>query len=193
MKRVDAFGHNGNRFTDGNPTTNTPATDIEEEMLNSFQEELANTVEGAGFTLDGSKEDQLFTAIKSIISVGGEQTPVALTNNAGPLDLGLKYRNTLIQSVHLKFDLRSRTDTVSEQHREVGEITLLWDYEANEWDPTLIVNYLVGQGDSGVSFSVADFEDGGLDYAKFQYTCTELDGANYLREIKILDVKTVNK
>ena len=192
MDKIDAFGNSSNNFTDGDPATNTPATVVDAKWLNNVQSELVNIVESSGIVLDPADKFQAFKAIQSLIQNGGAQNLTTITNNAGPLDVvGAQFRNTLYQSISIKFDLRRRDDT--DQFRELGEIILLWDYETSGWDTDLIVNYFKGQGDSGVTFSVADFNDGSFDFAKIKYTADDMAGANYLAELKILSISTTKK
>lgn len=64
MYRIDSRGATGDgRFTEGNPTTGTPATVVNAEWMNSVQDELVNVVQGAGLTLAKADSDQLLEAI----------------------------------------------------------------------------------------------------------------------------------
>ncbi len=63
MHRIDTSGHVGNMFDEGDPGVPTPPTQVDSDILNAFQEEIANAVEGAGITLVKNINDQLFTAI----------------------------------------------------------------------------------------------------------------------------------
>lgn len=68
MFRIDGPGFApGNLFTDGNPALGIPATDVTDEWLNAVQEELANTIESSGITLNKSTNTQLNAAINSRI------------------------------------------------------------------------------------------------------------------------------
>lgn len=51
-------------FTDGNPATGEAATIVPAEWLNSLMLEVCNAITGMGQTLDKTKFNQLFTAIK---------------------------------------------------------------------------------------------------------------------------------
>lgn len=64
----DKFGPGKNGFTDGNPQTGTPATDLDSEFFDSIQEEICGVIESTGVELDAAKRNQLLTAINSIIS-----------------------------------------------------------------------------------------------------------------------------
>jgi len=67
MKRIDAPGATPeNLFTEGNPGTGTPATDIAADWLNSVQEEICSVVEAAGIALNGAVVNQLLTAIRTM-------------------------------------------------------------------------------------------------------------------------------
>jgi|GEM_PF-2472460 len=73
----DKFGPGKNGFTDGNPQTGTPATDLNASLFDTLQEEICTVIESAGITLDPSKNDQLKTAIAKIIS---DSEPVISVN-----------------------------------------------------------------------------------------------------------------
>ena len=51
------------RFTNGNPSSGTPATVVSDEQLNAITDELVNAVEGAGLTLDPVNSAQLLAAM----------------------------------------------------------------------------------------------------------------------------------
>lgn len=77
MKRIDTtnavadlFGAGKPGFGPGNPSTNTPATFLDEEWCNHIQEEIANFIEASGAALDPSKKDQMKTALQSILGAG---------------------------------------------------------------------------------------------------------------------------
>lgn len=61
--RVDTAGNVANLFVDKNPATNTPGTIVDDEWLNSVQEEYLEPIELAGDPLDKAKRDQLAGAI----------------------------------------------------------------------------------------------------------------------------------
>lgn len=62
----DMFGAGKPGFRDGDPLAGIAATRLNAEHFNHLQEEVARTIEGAGAALDGSKYDQLLTAIKQL-------------------------------------------------------------------------------------------------------------------------------
>lgn len=76
MHRIDGPGATqDNRFTEGNPSTGVPATEVRAAWLNSVQEELAAVIEAAGIELDDSADDsqeQLLTALRQLF--GGDAT-----------------------------------------------------------------------------------------------------------------------
>jgi hypothetical protein len=64
MKRVDhPTATDTNLFTEGNPQTGVPATVVPANWLNMIQEEICAVIVAAEIDLDGSKQDQLKTAI----------------------------------------------------------------------------------------------------------------------------------
>lgn len=69
MHRIDTpNAAAGGLFTNGNPALGTAATEVDAAILNAFQEELANVIEGEGITLDKAQHDQLRLALISMIA-----------------------------------------------------------------------------------------------------------------------------
>lgn len=67
MHRIDGPGATpGNQFTEGSPGAGIEATTVTDDFLNAVQEEIANTVEGAGITLNKADNTQLSQAIGSL-------------------------------------------------------------------------------------------------------------------------------
>lgn len=62
----DKFGAGKNGFTDGNPQTGTPATDLDSAFFDSVQEELCNAIEKAGLTLDPDDNTQLWQVLSTV-------------------------------------------------------------------------------------------------------------------------------
>jgi hypothetical protein len=62
---IDKFGAGKDGFTDGDAVSGLPSTDLEDVWFDHVQEEIANVVEAAGFTLDPSNRAQLLAAIQS--------------------------------------------------------------------------------------------------------------------------------
>lgn len=79
MKQIDHItATDQNEFTEGNPSTGTPATRIEAEWLNVLQEEIVNAVEAGGQTLDqtGAARNQLLLSIQQMIADVDAGVPV---------------------------------------------------------------------------------------------------------------------
>lgn len=64
----DKFGTGKNGFTNGNPQTGVPATDLDSAFFDSTQEEICSVIESTGVELDPGKLDQLLTAIQAIVA-----------------------------------------------------------------------------------------------------------------------------
>ena len=80
----DKFGQGKNGFTRGNPQTGTPATQLDYMYCDAIQEEIANVIESAGFTLDKLKHNQLSLSISELIKKGvnaGEYLPAIKINS----------------------------------------------------------------------------------------------------------------
>jgi hypothetical protein len=57
-------------FSNGSPRTGRLATEVEQDWLNTIQEEISQVIEGAGLTLDKMRLDQLLLAIQLLIERG---------------------------------------------------------------------------------------------------------------------------
>lgn len=67
MHRIDTPGATpDNRFTEGDPTIPTAATEVSAEWLNAVQEEVAAVIAGAGIALDKADNGQLLEAITKL-------------------------------------------------------------------------------------------------------------------------------
>lgn len=68
MHRIDGSGATAeNLFTEGNPLSATPATQVTADWLNATQEEISGAIEGAGIALDKEDNGQLLAAIIALI------------------------------------------------------------------------------------------------------------------------------
>lgn len=63
---TDTADANG-EYTNGNVANGVSPTIINAEMLNTFQRELVNTVEGSSLTLDSNDDGQVLKSIKKLI------------------------------------------------------------------------------------------------------------------------------
>lgn len=67
MHRIDGPGATpDNRFTEGDPVTAVPATEVTADWLNAVQEEIVNVIQAAGIALDKQQNDQLLAAIREV-------------------------------------------------------------------------------------------------------------------------------
>ncbi|WP_239507505.1 phage tail protein [Serratia marcescens] len=69
--QIDKFGQGKNGFTNGDRTTGRRATELNSDMWDAVQEEIANAIEGAGIELDKSEHNQLYLAIQKAIKDKG--------------------------------------------------------------------------------------------------------------------------
>lgn len=67
MHRIDTPGHSGNLFQDKDPVAGIPGTIVDDEWLNSVQEELVKLVEQAGETLNKADRNQVVGVVPLII------------------------------------------------------------------------------------------------------------------------------
>ncbi|MGJ3523114.1 phage tail protein [Nitratidesulfovibrio sp. D1] len=76
MHRIDPPGATpDNRFTEGDPTIPTAATEVSAEWLTAVQEEVAAVIAGAGIVLDKADNGQLLEAIATLIANAAPEMP----------------------------------------------------------------------------------------------------------------------
>ncbi|HII1671927.1 TPA: gp53-like domain-containing protein [Salmonella enterica] len=101
----DKFGTGKNGFTNGNPQTGTPATDLDSAFFDSVQEEICAVIESTGVTLDAEKTDQLLTAIKVVVTQNAPTPPVTSVNGkTGAVQLNAADVNVLPADTHIPAD-----------------------------------------------------------------------------------------
>lgn len=76
MHRIDGSGHVANQFSEGDPSTGTPATQVTDEWLNAVQEEIVNVIEEGGDSLDKGDNTQLLAKIQSLINDSRIERPI---------------------------------------------------------------------------------------------------------------------
>ena len=78
MYRINGPGATSDqKFTDGNPLTGVPATRVQADWLNRVQEEICYVIEHNGGDLDPYSTTQLYDAIFSMITGGGDAVTAA--------------------------------------------------------------------------------------------------------------------
>lgn len=82
MHRIDADGHVNNLFVDENVPEGQEATVVDAAIMNAIQEEISNTVEGAGLELEKGNNTQLLEAIKALGVPSGSIFP--FTGSSAP-------------------------------------------------------------------------------------------------------------
>lgn len=118
MIRTNGEDHVNHMFSDGVPEQGKQATVIDAEWLNAVQEEIAQFIELAGITLDGSNPHQLRDALLAIfmagIEVGGAGINISGTGGAttvtnggirfqgSGLDVSLTAQGLTINGVNVK-------------------------------------------------------------------------------------------
>nr|WP_254048863.1 phage tail protein [Gilliamella sp. N-G2] len=124
----DKFGTGKNGFTRGNPQTGTPATQLDYLYCDAIQEEIANAIESAGFTLDKSKHNQLATAIKEFVSGAVKKTGDTMSGQLILSEFGIKHRYTDSENLIV---LRTLGDNYS---------CMFYDAEKKQWLSKLVYN-----------------------------------------------------
>lgn len=67
MHRIDGIGATiDNKFTEGNPAAGVIATQVTDDILNAFQEEICGVILAAGIALDKANNGQLLAAIAAL-------------------------------------------------------------------------------------------------------------------------------
>jgi hypothetical protein len=180
LKRTDSEGHVTNRYTEGNPATGVPATVVGAEEMNNIQEEIVNVVLDAGIALNGAVEDQMLTAIKTIINRGVTQYGQTVANNQTSDDdlTGVIFDKTDVKAARMLFNIHRRTDTQNKD--ETGEIYVFHNTETDAWD----VKFNSFGDDAEVTFAIDAT-------GQLSYQSSNLTGAAYSGEIKITDIKTI--
>ena len=84
MDRVKSSGATvDNKFTDGDPAQNIPATTLEEKWHNDVQEEICAVIENAGISLDPADQTQLLQALMALFNSNTSAANLAIN---GALD-----------------------------------------------------------------------------------------------------------
>lgn len=90
MHRIDGAGATAdNKFTEGNPTTGVPATEVTADWANAVQEEPIAVILAAGLELNKADNTQLLQAIQLLIAGGGTTVNadgVAISDAGGYID-----------------------------------------------------------------------------------------------------------
>lgn len=73
-KATDLYGAGKHGFKDGNQSLGIVPTDLEAAWFNQVQEEIANTIEAAGITLNPANRTQLLEAIGKLTMESGTKT-----------------------------------------------------------------------------------------------------------------------
>lgn len=131
MHRIDGAGATETgQWTEGNPSTGTPATEITEDWMNAVQNELENViVTGAGITLNKASNSQLLLAIQTIIAgVNTSTGDVKLTLKTAADAGWIMCNDGTIGSASSGATTRANADTAA-------LYTLLWTNVSNTYAP----------------------------------------------------------
>lgn len=95
MHRIDTAGSTvDNKFTDGDPQTATQATVVDDDFMNTVQEELAHVIEQAGIVLSKPDQTQLYQAIMVLIANAIPDVPDASTTVKGKIEIATNTETT---------------------------------------------------------------------------------------------------
>ena len=170
MHRIDAPGFApGNLFTEGNPSLSIPATEVSDDWLNDVQEEITNVIEDQGITLVKGTQDQLLSALLSMIGAGGSQyklDPLA-NNTTDQVVTGLTFSDVVTKAALIPYDIHRQTATQNVQ--EFGVYLLSRDPADSIWRLEKLIS---GLDDSGATLNVTAA-------GQIRVTTDDLTGASY--------------
>lgn len=81
-RAVDLFGAGKDGYKDGNKAIGIAPTELNASVFNALQEEISNVIESTGVTLNPADNTQLSTAIKALITNGGNDYIARFTTTA---------------------------------------------------------------------------------------------------------------
>ena len=81
----DKFGPGKNGFTNGNLSTGRVATWLDSDMWDAIQEELCGVIEKAGIPLNKQEHDQLYQAIRTLVTSKVSEDALLKVNNGGDI------------------------------------------------------------------------------------------------------------
>lgn len=189
MHKIDSNGATvTNEFTEGSASLNIPATVVSAAWLNAVQNEIINVLSEVGITPLTSGTDtqnQLLTAIKTLVERGGRGTPITQTlanNQASAADVTSfpQLDTALHRAVIFDFYARRRTD--SSNQVQSGEGAIIWNPDTNTWTVSLET-----KGDE-VVFELSMVSVSGTLW-KLQYTTDNLAGASYVGLLEITGLR----
>jgi len=94
----DKFGQGKNGFTNGDPATGRRATDLNSDMWDAVQEEICGVIEGAGIQLVKTQYNQLYLAIKKIITGEIPDALIRKNNLSDVTDKSIARKNLELKS-----------------------------------------------------------------------------------------------
>ena len=193
MKRTTADGHDGNRYTEGDPQQGIPATVVGAKEMNNIQEEIVNVVLAAGITLDGDDEDQLLEAINGMIQQGGStQIKIDPLNNnqADQVITGALFNPANIKAARLLIDIERKTDTPAEQRNEVGELFLTYkgNIGAPAWDTPSWVSHGSDPdlNDCECTFNITSA-------GQLRVSTSDFAGSNYAGKLRVAEINILKQ
>jgi len=184
MKRTDSDGATiGNKFTNGNPGLGVPATTVDDNWLNTIQEEIALFIEAQGITLDqtGADVTQFQDALNAFALGGGVGIAdfVIANNETGPTDItGLVFDKALVKSARITVDIFRSTDSAN--FTEIGHLWVVYNPTDDDWDYSLDTRL----DDAVVTFSV-------IAAGQVQYSSDLIAGGSYVGTLKMKNITKV--
>ena len=180
MHRIDSPGATaGNLFTEGNPALSIAPTEVSDDWLNDVQEEIVNVILDQGITLVKGQQDQLLSAIQSLIGEGGvniKLDPLA-NNTADQVITGLVFDKTVYKGAIIHFDIHRETDTSNVQ--ETGILVATHDTKDDAWRIALMQSSF---DDAGVTFNITST-------GQVRATTDDLTGTSYAGELRVTGVQ----
>lgn len=189
MQRIDSFGtvaslpteeaqvNTPGYFTQGNPSTSTPATVVAAWFLNQVQEELLAVIVAAGITPSKTTYNQLLQALGIITQATQEATFAVANNQVAPANVtGMVIDKTLYTSADIIADLYRKD--AGQEHRARVKLTAIYLPVANTWE--LLGPELIGEDydTMGVGFTI------NASTGQVQYVSSNYAGGSYVGELR---------
>ena len=160
-------------FTEGDPSSAVPATEVSADWLNAVQEELIAVITQAGASPDKTSRTQVRDAIISIMENNDTQATFTVANNQSvAADVtGLLFSSGTYRGFVIDIEIY-RKDAVQEKAC-VGKISGWFKPVLNSWEITVD---LAGD-DCGVTFTVSAA-------GQLKYASTNFAGGSYVGELR---------
>lgn len=176
MPAFEPVGSTVGFFTEGNPLTSTPATDVKGDWLNAIQEELIAVIVGAGLTPTKGTNNQLASAIT--LGVTSTNDEIAIANNVSNTNVaGYSFDGLTTRTVEIEYSLY-RKDNAPTEVAAKGKVVLVYKPVANTWT---LLDPVEDGDDCGVTFNILQTGTS----VQLRYNSSNFVGASYVGEMRL--------